>query len=509
MTPSGRNEVFATADGCAMCHSASARAMAMRSASGDDVSPHGLWQASVMANSFRDPYFRATVAREVALQPARAAELQQLCVRCHAPMAHHTALLGGQRVAPVADLAGDPLATDGVSCTVCHQIRADGLGTEASFAGQGHIRKGREVFGPYPEPGGGPMRAFSGFSPTFAKHVQSSAMCATCHTLHTSHGGTPFPEQTPYLEWRNSEFTTEPASTATSRSCQECHMPALAATRIARTPEGGEFLIPLRDPYRAHTFVGGNAFLLDLLAANREALGLPAPVAAFERLAFATRKLLTERTVAVRIEELRREHGELRFVVRVDNLTGHKFPTGYAARRAWLHLQVKAGDRVIFDSGGWRRDGTLVDVADPLQREHVTRITKPADVLVWELIAADADGEPTTSLARMATRSKDNRLLPRGYRRDGPHAADTAPAGVGNDIDFTAGGDAVDVAIPLAADAPRTSVVAWVRYQPIPPHWVEPLRHVDAEECRTFVAMYDAADKTPETISVAIRTEAR
>ena len=46
----------------------------------------------------------------------------------------------------------------------------------------------------------------------------------------------------------------------------------------------------------------------------------------------------------------------------------------------------------------------------------------------------------------MATRGKDNRLLPEGWRRDGPHAAQTMPVGIGNDFDFTGGGDTVHVA---------------------------------------------------------------
>jgi hypothetical protein len=52
-------------------------------------------------------------------------------------------------------------------------------------------------------------------------------------------------------------------------------------------------------------------------------------------------------------------------------------------------------------------------------------------------------------------------------------------------------------------------VVAWVRYQAIPPHWVAALRAVDAPECRQFVTMYDAADKTPETVAVTQRLETR
>jgi len=36
---------------------------------------------------------------------------------------------------------------------------------------------------------------------------------------------------------------------------------------------------------------------------------------------------------------------------------------------------------------------------------------------------------------------------------------------------------------------------------------VLPLRTVDAAECRSFVAMYDKADKTPEVAGVAVRSE--
>jgi hypothetical protein len=109
----------------------------------------------------------------------------------------------------------------------------------------------------------------------------------------------------------------------------------------------------------------------------------------------------------------------------------------------------------------------------------------------------------------MARRGKDTRLLPKGWRRDGPHAEQTAPVGIGADLDFTAGGDTVHFVIPFAADAAPANVVAWVRYQTIPAHWVDALRTVDADECRAFVRMYDAADKTPETVAVAVRAEER
>lgn len=505
--PTAHNEVFATADGCATCHSLGSRATALRTATGEDASPYGLWLGSVMANSFRDPYWRAQVQKEVAADPERGDEVQALCQRCHAPMSHHGRRIAGQEPTTVAAAAHDPLARDGVSCTVCHQIQPDGLGEETTFAGKARIQRGRRIFGPYAEPMGMPMMNMSGYQPTHATHLQSSALCATCHTLHTDHAGKRFPEQTPYLEWRNSVYQDENGRTDDSRSCQECHMAPLGDMRIARNPAGRDFNVPVRPQARSHAFVGGNAFLLDLLAQNREELGVPATVEALRQNAMASRRLLAQDTVRLGIGDLSRAEGSLRFAVRIENLTGHKFPTGYPSRRAWLHVQVRDGNAVLFDCGNHTTAGELAGVEDELRQAHHQVVSRPEQVVVYELVAHDEAGAPTTYLTRMATRGKDTRLLPRGWRADGPHAADTAPMGVGDDPDFVAGGDTVHFAVPLPAAAGRLTVVAFVRYQTIPPHWVTPLRSLEARECVDFVRMYDAADKAPELVAVAVRSE--
>lgn len=505
--PKGANAVFATADGCARCHSVAEKANAMRSPLGEDVSPHGLWQATVMANSFRDPYWRAQVARECEDDPERADEIQALCLRCHAPMHHHSRVLGKQEPATVAAAARDPLARDGVSCTMCHQIRARDLGKPTTFSGKGRIGKARVIYGPYEKPDSGPMLGMSRYAAFHGAHIRSSALCATCHTLVSHHQGERFPEQTPYFEWRNSVYSDEDGRTDDSRTCQECHMAEVGPTRIARDPDGNDYLLQARDPYRAHAFVGGNAFLLDMLAKNRELLGVEASAASLRQMARATRNQLQTKTVDVAIGPIEHKDAELRFQIRVDNKTGHKFPTGYPARRAWLHVRVQNENGIVFDCGGYDQGGELVDVVSPLDQPHVTTIETPYDVLVWELIAHDVDGDPTTLLTSMATRGKDNRLLPKGWRRDGPHAKETAPVGTGTDLDFVAGSDSVSVVIPYPKKSPRATVTAWIHYQAIPPHWVEDLRTIDAPECRQFVRLYDAADKTPETIAAAIRSE--
>ena len=78
-----------------------------------------------------------------------------------------------------------------------------------------------------------------------------------------------------------------------------------------------------------------------------------------------------------------------------------------------------------------------------------------------------------------------------------------------DDADFVAGSDTVAFEVPLPANAPAATVVAWVLFQTMPPHWVAPLREIDAPECRVFVGMYDAAKKLPETLGTAVREEIR
>ncbi|MBX3358849.1 MAG: hypothetical protein KF745_10500 [Phycisphaeraceae bacterium] len=510
--PTAANTVFATGDGCSLCHSASPSARALWSPTGDDVSPHGLWKATLMAHSAKDPYWRAQVAKETARNPAKAADLEALCLRCHAPMGHHTNLIAGQPPLRLADATSHPLYSDGVSCTVCHQAQPDGLGTEARFSGNLEIKPGRQIFGPYPDPGGQPMIVHSAFTPTHGEHIRSSALCASCHTLRTEHTGTRFPEQSPYLEWRNSIFSDEAQATADSRSCQECHMADVGPMRVARNPAGADFNLATRSPVRAHAFVGGNALMLDILRTNAADLGVTAPAADLERMARATRAQLSQRTATIELQNIRRETAPdgrrwLVFEALITNLTGHKFPTGYPARRAWVQAQVRDGRGTIFNSGDTDESGRLRNVADELAIPHYDVIDSPGQVAVYEMVAADPAGAPTTHLSEMATRLKDNRLLPAGYRPDGPHAEDTAPIGVQGDANFQGGSDRVTYRVPLADEAGgRLTIVASIWYQPIPPAWVAPLRSLtmNSPEAAAFVRMYDAAKPKPEQVAITV-----
>ncbi|MEO0479784.1 MAG: multiheme c-type cytochrome [Planctomycetota bacterium] len=516
----GTRNAFTEAETCALCHSASENANALWSPTGDDVSPHGTWQATMMANSFRDPYWRAQVRKEVLAAPTeeKAEEIEALCITCHGPAAHHTALLAGKESLGVFGSAKDSLALDGVTCTVCHQATPDGLGEESSFSGGLVIRDERKIYGPYEDPSGRPMLMHTGYEATHGGHMSESALCGSCHTLYTHHiqDGPRFPEQTPYLEWRNSDFSTE-ASVADAAeneglrptNCQECHMPDQGPMRIARNPAGRDFNIPIRNPFRSHGFVGGNAYMLDILRENREELGVKATPEALARSARATRRNLAHNAADLEVIDLAvGEDGKATFDVVVTNKTGHKLPTGYPARRAWLRVQVRSGRTQLFESGGFDERGELEAARgrDAFDQPHHDRITDSSQVQIYEMVADDDSGEPTSYLTRMASRRKDNRLLPAGWSVDGPHAGDTAPVGVGDDRDFVGGQDRVrfEVDLPEGTSPQDVVVVAWLLYQPVPPHWIEPLRGLEAPEPERFVRMADAAQARPETLAVTV-----
>ena len=133
-----------------------------------------------MANATRDPFWRAMVAAEVATSPTRQAEIEAKCLRCHAPMTSEIASNHGHapEMAHLAQLDTDLglAGQDGVSCTVCHQIQPDGLGTERSYDGGFVIDGSRRIFGPHADPFTMPMSRIVRFA--IASAMRESEICS-------------------------------------------------------------------------------------------------------------------------------------------------------------------------------------------------------------------------------------------------------------------------------------------------------------------------------------------
>ena len=188
-TPGHQGPAFQTADNCMACHNG------LSTPAGEDVSIGVSWRASMMANASRDPYWMAGVRREILDHPEAQAEIEDECTICHMPMARTMAVAAGGkgemfRLLPTTGGTSEQhrLAADGVSCTLCHQIAPDKLGTPESFIGGFVIAPGpARMNGPYDIDRGRTriMQSATGVEPAAAKHIAQSELCATCHTLFT------------------------------------------------------------------------------------------------------------------------------------------------------------------------------------------------------------------------------------------------------------------------------------------------------------------------------------
>lgn len=489
--------LFQTSDQCAACHNS------LVTPAGEDVSIASDWKSTMMAHSARDPYWQAGVRRETMDHPGAQAAIEDECSTCHMPMARTQAKAAGRTATVFAHLpvtagaTGEAaLAADGVSCTACHQISSKNLGTPESFTGGFVIdttkpAEERQIFGRFRIDSGRTMlmRSASGFVPSEGAHIRSSELCATCHTLITEalgRDGRPvgrLAEQVMYLEWRHSAFRL-------TQSCQSCHMPVVHHSTPISSVAGEP-----RDSVGRHVFVGGNFFMLRLLNRFRGELGVVAPSRELDAAVNRTVRFLQTATAAVAVENAATTAGGIEFTVAVSNLAGHKFPTGYPSRRAWLHVVVRdQSGRTVFESGALAASGAIAgndNDADAGRFEpHHREIRNSDQVQIYESIMADANGAVTTGLLTATSYAKDNRLLPRGFDKS---TAEPDVAVIGDaraDADFREPGDAVRYVVSTGGAAGPFTVDVILRFQPISYRWAENLRDYRSAETDRFSGYY-------------------
>jgi nitrate/TMAO reductase-like tetraheme cytochrome c subunit len=522
--------LFTTSLHCLACHSK------VYAPNGEDISIGYQWRASVMANSSRDPYWQAAIRREALDHPQAKAVIEDTCSTCHMPMQRFQARAenqsgqvfrylesirsGAATVEPEADLAEAAdqkatLAADGVSCTLCHQVRPDNFGQESSLDGGFVIDiakkpEEREIFGPFDVDKGRTrvMHSVTGFIPTKSDHIRQSELCATCHTLLTralDDKGNPagtLPEQVPYQEWQHSDY-------AQTNSCQSCHMPRVTGEVPITSVQG-----KVHEDVSRHVFVGGNAFLLRMLKDHSKELGVIAPPDELEASAKRTEDQLGTQTASVAIGSPSVAAGRLEFGITVTNKAGHKFPTAYPARRAWLHVLVRDSlGAVVFESGAPRPDGSVTgndNDEDATKFEpHYTRITSADQVQIYESIMGDFANRVTTGLLYGTHYLKDNRLLPRGFDKATAQERVMVVGPAREDADFVGGSDSLtySVALPNGNAAGRYSITAELLYEAIGYRWAQNLRNYDAPEPKRFVGYYtQAASQSAKLIARAAIT---
>ncbi len=504
--PVERGELFSASGACATCHTN------MVDESGADVSIDTFWRSTMMANAARDPYWQASIRGEVLDHPDYQAVIEDTCAKCHTPMARFTAAAFGGTVQVLdtgfldSEHEYHTLAVEGVSCTLCHQVEDTGFGEAASFSGgyaiDADLLAGERVtYGPLPvdEEQAAVMQAASGFIPVESPHVEQAELCATCHTLYTPYIDAAgqvagqFPEQAPYLEWQHSDYRD-------AQACQDCHMP-LAQGAVQLSITGG----PPRSPFSQHLFVGGNAYVLSILRAFGEELDVTASSAHFGDKIAQVVDQLENRTASLAFEDAEVSGLRLAITVAVRGWTGHKFPTGYPSRRAWLHFVVQdSAGWTLFESGAVNADGSIVgndnDADAAAYEPHYLQISQPDQVQIYEAIMHDLQDRVTYTLLNAVDYLKDNRLLPRGFDK-GSAGDDFRTKGLAAaDDNFLGGADQVTYRINTTGHSAPFEVSVELLYQSISHGFIRDLRHYDTELVREFLAGYDQADKMPIVI---------
>lgn len=346
-------------------------------------------------------------------------------------------------------------------------------------------------------------------------------------------------EQSTYLEWLNSEFENEiNPNNPKAKSCQDCHMatglkderhgidlPKLN-TRIAaiqdhtypeaeNTAAKDKLEVRMREQgYRRHSFSGLNAFLLEMFNQCDDILGVPKTdfmTGSAKGVEDAIHHMtLTARddvaTVSLKTDWESKDRLAAR--VLVTNKVGHRFPSGVGFRRAILEVTVaeKAADgaeRIVWASGRTNELGIVIGPDnEPLPTEFFTRDPKTGQqqfqdhhevidaqdqVQIYESLMRNYKGQFTTSFVRGCKCAKDNRLLPRGWKHEGPGPALTGrflaathpDAKTAQDPQYADGSGTDEtlyrISLPAGVDPARVRVRATLYYQAIPPYFLRNL----------------------------------
>jgi len=469
-----------TADECASCHSGGL------DEAGALYRPFDTWGGTMMANAMRDPLFLAALS--VAEQDE--AGSGQYCLRCHSPKG----FVKGNATGIGQQLELDDL--EGVDCETCHRS-LNGSITQPAVSHGGnllpelapidpaapYIGNARLIWDPRDVRHGPHSDADSpAHAASESPFGSSSEFCGQCHevlsptrTLHDLDGtdtGFPYPLDTTYTEWKSSAYA-RPGDSA--RGCIDCHMPRAKGSALTLSTYPSALSRP--EP-RTHLLVGSNEWSIEAVMRANPELVL-ARQEGFDAAKNATRALL-QSAVAIEVSAPPASEGatSVAVTVKVTNLSGHKFPTGYAdGRRAFL--QVELSDAV----------GNSLGMVGKYDTATQTLVGEPGRV--WEAVQAEqkADGsQHEWHIVKNDVVLKDTRIPPLGFtpgvgrdqRVTAAVGADFGPVGASRNF------DQVTVQVPtLAPLAPgMVQITARVFFQSTVRAFIEELATVNVTDQR-------------------------
>jgi hypothetical protein len=448
---------FTDSDTCASCHGGGIN--------GDtSFLPSDTWAGTMMANAARDPVFFAALAVANQDKPG----VGTYCLRCHSP----TAFVSGHATPPDGS-AFDAIDRQGIGCETCHRA-TQSQGADAPYIlsdAQLVFTEDTSKHGPYEDT----MSPAHGSVPE--QSLADAHFCGQCHQvtnpdvhLRDASGkdtGLDFPLDTTYEEWKSSDF-----GAPGQKTCQDCHMPK----KVGMLPTTKIFDSPLRQDPREHGFVGGNHWGIQaVMAANPDrAMAYPKPFAqalqgTLDNLAAGVKLTLSGAPKMIV------PGGAFQVKVKVENLTGHKFPTGYAeTRRAWIGVTLVGADlKETALAGGYDPVTGLIQAKPAI---HVYRAEHGA----WDGMKGVAESH----LALHDMIISDTRIPPAGFKA----SPTTTPT---SEIDFSDGNggyrssDDVTLDLTWPSDASgQVTLSARLYYQSMTREYVEFLKLANVTNTR-------------------------
>lgn len=495
--PITSNDLFTGSGNCLLCHNDQVNSV------GESVSIIADWRSTMMANASRDPFWRAKVSHEGLVNPVHKEALENVCTRCHAPTGNENAHFLGQTYYSIADMENDPLALDGVQCTACHQITTESMG---NYSGTFEIGTEHTIWGPYETPFANPMIMETGYTPVFGNHITDSRLCGGCHTLITNsvdNSGNPtgnqFVEQAIYHEWLNSDYSTN------NETCQSCHVPRIDdPVKISTRPPS----LDPRTPFGMHHFAGANTFMVNMIKENGEELGVTANDTQFDSTLSRNTQMLREKSVLVDLEVIDRTLDTLYLKLSLENITGHKFPSGYPSRRVTVELIIRDNNDTIFHNGKFDESGNLL-FEDANYERHHNIINTEQQVQIYELVMGDINYDVTTILERANFTLKDNRIPPIGFTTT--HSAYDTVQIVGlatDDPNFNnlfgeegTGSDILYFNVSTLGITNDLNIITNIYYQTVNPRWLSNMFSYSSDEIDLFKDFYNTADKSPTLVT--------
>jgi hypothetical protein len=215
---------------------------------------------------------------------------------------------------------------------------------------------------------------------------------------------------------------------------------------------------------------------------------------------------LQNETATIEFEELRVSGAYLTADLTIENLAGHKFPTGFPSRRAWIHFVVRdVNGEVVFESGATNPDGSIVGNAnddDPTTFEqHYDAIVQPEQVQIYEAILQNSEKRVTTVLLEAASYRKDNRLMPAGSEKKAPYQDIAVRGEAEDDDDFDGGGDEIQYVINLGEYEGPFTVTVELQFQSIGYVWANNLGQYSDPLIDRFLGYYNSVPNQPVVVT--------